>query len=169
MFNSPQKMPEAQNQQGTAENGQEAEPAYIQVVQSPDNQAPAEIQNWQAGFTQHEMIAALSKLGHKVNKIDSVQIVQKGPSGRAVQISINNNLQVPGPELRNALGSQKLKSTLIDKAAIDEGLIVFTGKGYGHGVGMSQWGAYSMAASGKTAADIINYYFKGVKLTKRWQ
>lgn len=86
------------------------------------------------------MLAALSKLGHRVNKIDSLQFVQKGPSGRAVQIAINNNLQVPGPELRNALGSQKLKSTLIAKAAIENGQIVFTGKGYVYGVGMSQCG-----------------------------
>ena len=42
------------------------------------------------------------------------------------------------------------------------GLFVFTGVGWGHNCGMSQWGAYAMAASyGKTAEEIIEFYFTG--------
>lgn len=44
--------------------------------------------------------------------------------------------------------------------------IVFKGHGWGHGVGMSQWGAYQMAKEGKTYRDIITFYYTGVEISK---
>ncbi|MFY8197697.1 MAG: hypothetical protein ACOVKM_03020, partial [Candidatus Planktophila sp.] len=40
----------------------------------------------------------------------------------------------------------------------------FTGSGYGHGVGMSQFGARARALSGETASAILNYYYKDVQV-----
>jgi stage II sporulation protein D len=150
-------------------NFNEPEPAYIQSVQSPDDLAPADIQNWTATFTKQEVMAALTKMGHTVTTLDSVEIGQKGPSGRAMTIIINKNIQVPGPDLRVNLSGTKLKSMLLDKVDVTGDSVTFTGKGYGHGVGMSQWGANKMAKEGKKPEDIINYYFKGVTIEKRWQ
>lgn len=42
--------------------------------------------------------------------------------------------------------------------------VSFVGKGWGHGVGMSQWGAFEMARSGYTYEDILKYYFQGIVL-----
>jgi stage II sporulation protein D len=42
---------------------------------------------------------------------------------------------------------------------------VFTGKGYGHGVGMSQWGAQGMALGGKSAEEILKHYYQGIEIT----
>jgi stage II sporulation protein D len=42
---------------------------------------------------------------------------------------------------------------------------VFTGKGYGHGVGMSQWGAQGMALGGKSAEEILRHYYLGIEIT----
>jgi SpoIID/LytB domain protein len=42
---------------------------------------------------------------------------------------------------------------------------VFTGKGYGHGVGMSQWGAQGMALGGKSAEEILKHYYFGIEIT----
>ena len=42
---------------------------------------------------------------------------------------------------------------------------VFAGKGYGHGVGMSQWGAQGMAVSGKSAEEILKHYYLGIDIT----
>jgi peptidoglycan hydrolase-like amidase len=42
---------------------------------------------------------------------------------------------------------------------------VFTGRGYGHGVGMSQWGAQGMALSGKSAEEILKHYYPGIEIT----
>ena len=46
----------------------------------------------------------------------------------------------------------------------EEGKIKFTVIGYGHGVGMSQTGADSMAKSGSTAEEIINHFYVGVEI-----
>ena len=43
---------------------------------------------------------------------------------------------------------------------------VFTGRGYGHGVGMSQWGAQGMALGGKSAEEILKHYYLGIEITK---
>ena len=42
---------------------------------------------------------------------------------------------------------------------------VFTGKGYGHGVGMSQWGAQGMALGGRSAEEILKHYYLGIEIT----
>jgi len=59
-----------------------------------------------------------------------------------------------------AIGSGGTSS--FSKAAT--GTVVFEGHGWGHGVGMSQWGAYEMAAQGKSYEEIINFYYTGVEL-----
>jgi len=150
-------------------NYSKAEPPYIQSVQSPDDLAPADVQNWTATFTKQEIMAALAKLGHPVKDISSVAIGEKGPSGRAVTIVINQKITVPGPDFRVSLGGTKLKSMLLDKIDSAESGVTFSGKGYGHGVGVSQWGANKLATEGKKPEEIIGQYFKGVIIEKRWQ
>ena len=43
------------------------------------------------------------------------------------------------------------------------------GKGFGHGVGLSQWGTNVMAKQGKKIEDIIRYYFKDIDIVKLWK
>ncbi|MBP2629300.1 MAG: SpoIID/LytB domain protein [Firmicutes bacterium] len=149
-------------------NFKDAEPAYIQSVQSPDDLAPADVQNWTASFTKKQVMAVLTKMGKTAASIDSVEIGQKGSSGRATTMIINKNIEVSGPEMRVGLDSTKLKSMLLDKVEVSGDNIIFTGKGYGHGVGMSQWGANKMATMGSKPEDIIEQYFKDVIIEKRW-
>jgi stage II sporulation protein D len=47
--------------------------------------------------------------------------------------------------------------------------VVFKGRGYGHGVGMSQWGAYKMAEEGKKAEEILSHYFQGIEIVNMWK
>ena len=149
-------------------NYRDAEPAYIQSVQSPDELAPEDVKNWTIVFPKEDVITAMAKIGKKVTDISSVEIAQKGPSGRATVLMINKEVEVSGPELRVALDSTKLKSMLLDKVMVSEESVTFAGKGYGHGVGMSQWGANRMAKDGKKPEEIVSYYFKDVKVEKRW-
>ena len=150
-------------------NYKDPEPAYVHSVQSPDDLATADIKNWSAVFSKAEVLTAIGKAGvSNVASLDSLSIGQKGPSGRVVSFTVNNGVAVPGPELRVALDSTKLKSLLLDKVEVSGDKVVFTGKGYGHGVGMSQWGANKMATEGKKPEDIVSYYFKGIAVEKRW-
>ena len=61
-----------------------------------------------------------------------------------------------------------MRSTLLSTLSIRDGAVRMSGRGYGHGVGMSQWGAYGMAQDGKTAQEIVTYYFRNVTLEKLW-
>ena len=51
---------------------------------------------------------------------------------------------------------------------MQDGEVVFRGSGYGHGVGMSQWGAYGMAEEGRSAEEIVLQYFGNVEIVRLW-
>jgi stage II sporulation protein D len=150
-------------------NYKEAEPPYIQAVDSPDDAyAPDEVKAWTISFTKDEMMKAMAQIGKPVSDISSVEMTQKGPSGRTTLLRINGNVDVPGPDLRVAIGSTKLRSMLLSDAKVDGDKITFSGKGYGHGVGLSQYGALTLAKAGKKPEDIVAHYFRGVTVEKRW-
>jgi stage II sporulation protein D len=97
-----------------------------------------------------------------------VSIQKKGPSGRAEQIKIGN-AAISGPALRLALGSEKVRSMLLTDLRIEGDQLVLRGKGFGHGVGMCQFGARLMAEQGKSCEEIIQFYYQGVDLQQKWQ
>lgn len=151
-------------------NYKEAEPPYIQSVPSPDDLAPDDVKNWTVSFPKSEVLTAMQKAGATgVSSLDTFSMGQKGPSGRTMTFTVNNGTPVPGPEFRVAIDSTKLKSLLLDKVEVAGDTVTFTGKGYGHGVGMSQWGAHKMAKDGKKPEEIVMYYFKGATVEKRWE
>ncbi|NLG26177.1 MAG: SpoIID/LytB domain-containing protein, partial [Clostridiales bacterium] len=144
-------------------------PGYTKVVQSPDSdKAPTNVKNWTATFTAAEVAQAAKQSGADVGTLSSISLGKKGESGRAVQLLINGK-EVSAPEFRVAIGSKELKSTLISDVKLENGKVTFTGKGYGHGVGMSQWGAYGMAEEGKTYDQIIAHYFADVGVATLWE
>ncbi|MED4285580.1 SpoIID/LytB domain-containing protein [Priestia megaterium] len=67
--------------------------------------------------------------------------------------------------LSGAFGSGVLKSPNIKSSSSTSTQYVITGGGWGHGIGLSQWGAYQRAKEGQKAADIIAFYYPGTKLT----
>ncbi|MBE5819598.1 MAG: hypothetical protein E7310_02050 [Clostridiales bacterium] len=70
------------------------------------------------------------------------------------------NIEIPGTEARSIFG---LKSANFSIDIVDNN-IKFNVIGYGHGVGMSQTGADSMAKEGKNCEDIIKHYYSGVEI-----
>lgn len=130
-----------------------------------------ENKSWTASFPLDMIRAAVSKTtGQDPGNITSanVKIAKKGPSGRAEAIQIGK-ATVGGPALRLALGSDKMRSIFIDSITVEGSNLVMRGKGYGHGVGMCQWGAKRMAAAGKSPENIIRFYFRDVKVDKIWK
>jgi stage II sporulation protein D len=99
------------------------------------------------------------ELGVKIPSNGEIGKVQKSSNGRVTNIEISGK-KFSGREVREALG---LKSTdFVFKRIGDE--IEVTTKGYGHGVGMSQYGANGMALEGKNYIDILKYYYQGVEI-----
>ncbi|MDI6600917.1 MAG: SpoIID/LytB domain-containing protein [Thermoanaerobacteraceae bacterium] len=143
-------------------------PPYIQVVKSPETpKAKPEDREWTAAFSKQEVLAALNKMGAGVKDFSDVKVASRGPSGRTTILSFSG-VPVNAPDFRIAIGSERMKSTLLESLRFDGNTLTMRGKGFGHGVGMSQWGAYGLAEQGKTAEEIIKYYFKGVNIAKMW-
>jgi len=145
-----------------------ADPEYTQVVVSPDSdKAPTSVKNWSVTFSADEVAEAAKAAGTNVGKITSISLGDKGESGRTVYLLINGQ-KVSAPSLRLQLGGTKMKSTLLSSVTLKDGEITFEGSGYGHGVGMSQWGAYAMAEEGKSAEEIVSYYFRNAGVVRAW-
>ena len=144
------------------------EPGYTQCVKGMENdEAPAEAANWEAAFTMDEIIAAARDVGVKIDEVTSISIGERGESGRAKTLLISGS-EVSAPAFRIAIGSTKMRSCLLESMRVEDGQVKMRGRGYGHGVGMSQWGAYAMAKAGKTAQEIVTHYFAGVTIDKAW-
>ncbi|MGI6678156.1 MAG: SpoIID/LytB domain-containing protein [Dehalobacterium sp.] len=143
---------------------------YITSVKDPgETITEPENKSWTANF---ELSTVRNKVketaGNDPGPIQSATILERGPSGRAMKVKIND-VTLSAPALRLALGNDQMRSTLIDKFDIENGKLVVHGKGYGHGVGMSQWGARALAEQGKSAEEIVQYWFKDVELKKVWK
>ena len=81
------------------------------------------------------------------------------PSGYVASLPVCGQT-ITGPALRKALGLRSACFTV----QYQNGTFFFTTMGYGHGVGLSQWGAKALAQQGQTAAQILAHYFPGTEL-----
>ena len=102
-----------------------------------------------------------NKLGIGYSDILDISDVEKTVSGRIKSLKING-AYFKGVDVRTKLG---LRSTFFTFYENGNKIIIKT-KGYGHGVGMSQYGAQGMALAGFKYEDIIKYYYTGVEIKK---
>ncbi|MGE5404237.1 MAG: SpoIID/LytB domain-containing protein [Candidatus Saccharibacteria bacterium] len=138
--------------------------AYIKSVPSAGAKyVPAQYKNWSVSIPKTDLQPIFGTMN-----LDDIKITKKGPSGRIIDITAGGKT-VKGWDMRAALGSQRLKSTLITKILPQDESIVFQGQGWGHGVGLSQWGAFEMAKGGKSTAQILQHYFPSTKVVKLWK
>jgi len=133
------------------------------AVTTPQNRA------WEARIPLEQVRAAVQKIsGKDPGAITSVRIAQKGPSGRAQTLQIGS-ANIGAPALRLTLGSELVRSTFLTGATIEGDQLVLKGKGFGHGVGMCQWGAKKLAEQNYTPENIIKYYYKGITIQNLWK
>lgn len=146
------------------------ETPYIVSVEDPGHKITTpENKDWQATFSSEEVRQAMvATTGKDPGSIQRIAIGEKGASGRVRTIQIND-LTVSGPALRLALGSEKMRSTLLKDLQMNQGQILISGQGFGHGVGMSQWGAKALAQEGKKAEEIIEFFFRDIQIETKWK
>jgi stage II sporulation protein D len=150
----------------TAVNGidwEGEEPTYIISTDGLE----ADSTSWDASFTLEEFIAACRQTGANVTTCKGISISRRGKSGRAVTLLVDGT-PVNAARLRISLGSTKMRSTLLTNLSIRNGNVHMTGRGYGHGVGMSQWGAHALAQQGWTAEQILFHYYTSLQLVRAW-
>ncbi|UNC93741.1 SpoIID/LytB domain-containing protein [Candidatus Contubernalis alkaliaceticus] len=144
-------------------------PPYIHVVRSPATDiVPQEEKDWDESFSLEQIRSAVQEVtGEDPGPITEFEIVEKGPSGR-VTLFRANDTEVVAPDLRLALGSTEMRSTFINEMDISGNEVTFSGTGFGHGVGMCQWGARAHADDGLSPEEIVRYYYKDVDIVKLW-
>ena len=123
------------------------------------DEADEEAAQWEVSFPAAEVMKAAQQVGATGNQLAEIAVSERGASGRATKIAINGK-SVSAAAFRIALGSTQMR--------FSDGKVVISGRGYGHGVGMSQWGAYAMAKSGKSAREIVTHYFQDVQVVRLW-
>lgn len=129
---------------------------YLRSVKSPwDKNSPK--------FSDQKIISIQdfeTKLGVKVASGNEVGTITERTAGKRVgKVQINGKV-LSGKEIREKLG---LKSSDFDWVIKGNNIVIST-RGYGHGVGMSQYGANGMAAEGKNYQEIVKYYYQGVEI-----
>jgi stage II sporulation protein D len=102
-----------------------------------------------------------------VGAVQSIEVTERTASLRATAVTVRGTTatqRLRGNDFRRIVGYDTLKSTLF-AVAVDGELARFSGRGYGHGVGMCQWGAKGMAEQGASAWQILTFYYPGATLS----
>ncbi|MFO7247515.1 MAG: stage II sporulation protein D [Bacillota bacterium] len=140
---------------------------YLRSVPSPwDEASPRFRQTVTFTWSEFTRKLGLSDLPYpEGNRSDWAAVERTTTGGNVAEVRFGSR-RFTGREVRERLG---LPSTNFSWTVAD-GKITFHTRGYGHGVGMSQWGAQGMARAGKTAAEIIQHYYRGVRIepAARW-
>jgi stage II sporulation protein D len=147
---------------------------YLQSIPDPYSMMN-EQGSWTFALSEQEIKRSLiEELGDRIDSLSlkDVEIYGKTKSGRVKEFALtfegNKKIKIKGNTFRIALDSTRFKSLLIQEIQSElvnnEYVYTFFGKGYGHGVGLSQWGAKMMAEQGFSFKQIIAFYYRGTQL-----
>ncbi|MFD1852159.1 stage II sporulation protein D [Oceanobacillus bengalensis] len=145
---------------GYTENSEdywESELPYLRSVESPwDKDSPKYLH--QNTFTIEQVETALEI--DLPNETPLFLEEARTESGRVKELGIEGH-SFSGRDIRDKLELKSSDFTIEQ----NNGHLVFTTEGYGHGIGMSQYGANYMAKEGKTYQDIVKHYYQGVEIS----
>lgn len=138
---------------------------YLRSVESAyDNKM-----DWELRLNKDELKSILNKAGYRVVEPEGIYPLTMTQAGRVkvmvIQDSDGNRVKISGEDLRKAVGYPVLKSALFDVVRSGDDFI-FRGRGAGHGVGLSQWGAKGMAEGGFSYEKILQHFYPGTELVK---
>ncbi len=121
--------------------------------------------SWRAEISFKEMAKALGEFTRTMGDPANCEILDRNGSGRVRKVRLigtAGSIELSGRRFREILGSSRLRS-LNFTVSSSAGSFLFSGFGWGHGVGLCQWGAYGMARQGKKMEEILSFYFPGAQ------
>jgi len=121
---------------------------------------------WSLDLRLADLSEILRRNGFDVGGVTAIDVHERTASLRVSILTVRGtrgSARLRGNDFRRMIGYETIKSTLF-AVALDGAVAHFSGRGYGHGVGMSQWGAKGMAEQGYTAQKILEYYYPGTTL-----
>ncbi len=147
--------------------------AYLEVLYPPNSNTldrSSRFNRWQVRRSRLELEARLGQ-SYPIGELADLKVKSRGKSGRATELVLTGSggtATVHGFQIRAALG---LRDTLfvVDRSFDEQGRVdefTFSGRGWGHGVGLCQVGAYGMAVAGAKYPDILKKYYTGIKIDK---
>lgn len=139
-------------------------PYFQPVTDHSFEYTPENLQTWSVKIPGSEVAQAIGYQGNPA----AISILEKGPSGRILYIGAGDK-KIYGAQFRKAIGYDRLKSTLISDLTYDGSQFIFQGHGWGNGVGLCQWGAYTFAQHGWDAEGIVKYYYVGSQVRKLYE
>lgn len=151
----------------------EAEPPYVSSVTCPESKViPKSEQFWDAKFAPDEVQKAFADKGKQVGTVQKLAIGKKDPkTERTVTLAATGTagkITIPAADFRNAVGPEKMRSIWLLSLNRGPQGIEMKGRGFGHGVGLCQWGAYALAKAGKSPTEIVKHYYPKVKIMDLW-
>jgi stage II sporulation protein D len=127
--------------------------------------------NWSETLTPSGVLSRLARSIPEVGGLVDLRVRSRGVSGRVLDLEVigtNATAHVRGGRIRSALGLRE-QLFVIDRAYDESGRVTrftFAGRGWGHGVGMCQVGAYGLARAGYSYEKILKSFYTGISLTK---
>lgn len=125
---------------------------------------------WEKTIKKKMLEQKLNENGYNVGEIKRIRILGRSSSGRVTYLKIyhqRGRLKIRASTFRMVMGPNLIKSTLFAMEHFGN-RIKFYGRGWGHGVGMCQWGAKGMAERRANYRQILQYYYPQTKIEK-WE
>jgi stage II sporulation protein D len=147
---------------------------YIEVRPAESGAASDHVSKyaqWAETLTPSGVLSRLSRSIPEVGTLLDLRVRRRGVSGRVLDLEVvgtSGTAHVRGGRVRSALGLRE-QLFVIDRAFDESGRVskfTFTGRGWGHGVGMCQVGAYGLARAGLSYEKILKHFYTGVAVTK---
>ena len=124
---------------------------------------------WKNGVGESLVRRKLNEAGYDVGEIHKIRMVGRTRSGRTKELKIQGDrgtAEVQAGKFRVMVDPWKIKSTLFEDISRDGDSFVFSGYGWGHGVGLCQESAKNMALNGYNYENILKYFYPGTYLAK---
>ena len=127
--------------------------------------------NWAVTLTPAEVLSRLGRAASGVGTLLDLRVLARGESGRVLDLEVvgtGGTAHVRGGRVRSALELRE-QLFVVDRAYDEQGRVArftFTGRGWGHGVGMCQVGAFGLARAGLTYDRILKTYYTGIQLSR---
>ena len=149
--------------------------AYLEVFYPPNSNVldrSSRFNRWQVRKTRQELETLINQ-SYAIGSLVDIDIKARGDSGRVtdlVMTGAEGNATVHGFQIRVALGLRDMLF-VVDRSYDEQGRVdefTFSGRGWGHGVGLCQVGAYGMAVAGGKYQDILKKFRMAASTARQW-
>jgi stage II sporulation protein D len=125
---------------------------------------------WKAEIDFKTMRSRLGEPYGSLGALKNIKVTERTGTGRVRALELTDdkgrNVKVPAKDFRLFMGANVIRSTNFTIVLSGSGKVVFNGKGWGHGVGLCQWGARGMSLQDYSYDKILEFYYPGTVIAE---